>query len=353
MNEPSTQLEFLTPAWIGGASPSAAAEVRVATIRGHLRQWLRILHPNAAYDDAIFGRIAGEGRNARASSSCVALRLVKAVGSSQALDLPAYERLNRNTSRDENYFLWSLASKPRGVLLPGASSEFTLSVRWFPTPASRNQTLRPIFASALRAFILLGCMGTRATRGYGSVWEKGKDLADAAQLRQELSFLPECVSVRLLDGEFDDGRTALAAAARWMRSYRVGSRNFGTTTDEAVIDHDVADPDRPARQNAVVYRQALGLPLAQRFRRDRETHVIQSKYREHPNAAENERYPSPMRIKVIRMGGKFRVLVVLLRLPAFLLPEGTRISLNNRPPRIAELSHQLLNRMMQSGTQVH
>lgn len=345
-------LEFLTPAWIGGASPSTGAEVRVASVRGHLRQWLRVLHPNGAYDEAIFGRMAGDGRSA--SSSSVLLQLVKPVQSRFAKNLVGYlgVRDEQEALQDaESYFLWPLRTQSRGVLLPGGSSDFTLTVGWYPTPANRNRNLQPVFADAFRAFTLLGSMGTRATRGYGSVWEKGKSVADLAQLQQELSFLPQSVSVRLLDGEFDDGRKALAAAARWMRSYRVGSKSFGATTAEAVDDHDVADPARAARAQARVYRHALGMPLAQRFNRGRDNTVtITSRHRH--DGQESDRYPSPMRIKIIRMGEKFRVLVVLLR--PLLLPEQTRISLlGNRPARTAELSHQLLNRMMQSGTEIH
>jgi CRISPR/Cas system CMR-associated protein Cmr1 (group 7 of RAMP superfamily) len=345
-------LEILTPAWLGGASPSVSAEVRGATIRGHLRQWLRILHPDAAYDEAIFGRMAGEGHNAAAASSRVVLHLTKPAHSQVTKNLASY--LGVNDERDalhhpESYFLWPLRTQSRGVLLPGASSEFTLTVRWFPTPANRNQNLLPIFAGGLRAFMLLGCIGTRATRGYGSVWEKGRNIKDVAHLQQELSFLPPSVSVLLLDGEFDDGRKALAAAASWMRSYRVGSHRFGNTVDEAVNDHNVADPEQTAHAQARVYRQVLGMPLAQRFNRGRDNTVtITSKHRH--DGAETDRYPSPMRIKVIRMGRKFRVLVVLLR--PLLLPERTRIFLSNRPTRTAELSHQLLDRMMKSGTHI-
>lgn len=355
MNLPTNayHFEFLTPAWAGGASPAESAEVRIATLRGHLRQWLRLLYPGRHMDEEIFGRIAGEGRNAQAASSRVLLQLEKPVQSATTKNLVAYtaKRDEREALQDpESYFLWPLRTQSRGVLMPGTASEFTLRVRWYPSPANRINRPEQELGNAIKALGLLGNIGTRATRGYGSLWEKGRNFANEGELRDALAFLPASIHVRLLDGTFDDGRKALAAAARWMRSYRVGSTTYGTTTPEAVNDHDVADPAQAALAQAVVYRHALGMPLSQRFNRGRDnTSTVQSKHRH--DGSETDRYPSPMRIKIIRMGGKHRMLIVLLR--DFLLPEGTRITLTNRPSRTAELRHDLLNRMMASGTQIH
>jgi len=354
MLDPTThQFEFLTPAWTGGATPSASAEVRVATLRGHLRQWLRILYPGAGRDAAIFGSMAGDGGNTAAVASKVLLQLAKPVQSFATKNLVSYTGAGNEQDallHPESYFLWPLRTQSRGVLLPGASSDFILRVRWFPMRDPSAADLRRDFGNAVRAFSLLGCIGTRATRGYGSVWEKGKNFDDVEQLQAALQFLPATVKVRLLDGEFNEGRKALAAAARWMRSYRVGSATFGTTTPEAVNDHDVADPAQAARTTATVYRHALGMPLSQRFNRGHHnTQNIQSSHRY--DGAKSDRYPSPLRIKVVRMAGNFRVLVVLLH--SLLLPAGTRISLSNHPARRAVLSHDLLNRMMRSGTDIH
>ncbi|MBL9176724.1 MAG: hypothetical protein JNM65_01600 [Verrucomicrobiaceae bacterium] len=350
MNLPTNtyHFEFLTPAWAGGASPAETAEVRIATLRGHLRQWLRLLYPGQRMDEEIFGRLAGEGRNAQAASSRVLLQLEKPVQSVITKNLVGYtgRRDERDALQDpESYFLWPLRTQSRGVLMPGAATDFTLRVRWYPSPVNRINRPESKLGNAIQALGLLGNIGTRATRGYGSLWEKGRDFANEDQLREALHFLPNTIQVRLLDGSFDDVRRALAAAARWMRSYRVGSATYGTTTPEAVNDHDVADPAQTASVQAVVYRHALGMPLSQRFNRGRDTSTVQSKHRH--DGTETDRYPSPLRIKVIRMGGKCRVLVVLLR--GLLLPVGTRITLSNRPTRTAELRHDLLNQMMASG----
>jgi len=334
--------ELLTPAWAGGATPATQAEIRIPTLRGQLRQWLRLLHPGQNLDQAIFGAIP-DGEAAR--SSLVQLRLTTPVTSTETHDLDSYSRTGNS---DEGYFLWPLRpGNKRAVLMPKTASQFTLETRWFPTPeAGRILGLHgDALQDAITAFTLLGTFGTRATRGYGSVWCPDLLFNTPDELSAKLDFLPDSIQVRLLDGSFRDGRAALAYAARWMRSFRIGSAEYGTATSEGRNDHDVADPAQTPRNNAEVFRQALGLPLTQRFRRPGNPPPIQSTF----ERERNDRYPSPMRIKVIRLGGSFRVLVILLR--DLLLAEGTQINLSNR--RTARLSHQLVNRMIADGTAIH
>jgi hypothetical protein len=158
----------------------------------------------------------------------------------------------------------------------------------------------------------------------------------------------------LKDG-FDDGRKALAYAANWMRSFRVGSSRFGSPTDEGRNDHDVADPEKHPPHEARLYRHALGIPLAQRFSRGQDgTITVQSKFHDGNNW--NDRYPSPLRFKVVRLGRgtKLGLLVVLLR--DLLLDEGTQVRLSAKgryTDRTARLSHDLLDRMMADGDFVH
>jgi len=350
--------EFLTPAWLGGAEPVTSAEVRIPTIRGHLRQWLRLLYPAQHFDEVILGRVAGESRQGQPTSSCVALSLKESVTSRTAVNLTQYTgaRDEREAIADpESYFLWPLRKQSRGVLMPGRTSNFTLRVRWYPAPSNRMNDLQQRMERAVDAFSLLGAMGTRATRGYGSLWPLQESLADDDVLRQRVSFLPPSILVRLLTDQFDNGRHALAGAANWMRSFRLGSTRLfpGHTSAEGVNDHNVADPDQNPERNAVVYRHALGMPLTQRFARGRgNTTKVRSDYRD--SSGRTDRYPSPLRLKVIRMGGKYRLLVVLLR--DLLLEEGTEVTLQANGPyqkRRVQISHQLVDRMMQTGIAIH
>ena len=347
--------ELLTPAWTGGATPEArdGAEIRVPTLRGHLRQWLRLLYRDQHLDEAIFGSVA-EGGTARASK--VQLRLQAPVVSTEAHDLDSYTQRGLEV---EGYFLWPLRPpKKRAVIFPKPSTQFTLETRWYPAPATPKdrEDREKALQQALTAFSILGTIGTRATRGYGSVWDTSHSFPNESALSAALTFLPTTITVRLLDGSFDDGRKALASAARWMRSLRVGSDTYGTATTEGRNDHNVADPAQAAQRNAVVYRQALGMPLTQRYKRGKDERgkdkIIQVKSSYFSNGQDNDRYPSPVRIKVIKLGGKFRVLIVVLK--GLLLDAGTQISLRGGGGnRTATLSHQLIDLIAQAGTAIH
>ena len=341
--------ELLTPAWAGGATPEASAEIRVSTLRGHLRLWLRLLYPDQQLDEAIFGSVAdGNG----ASASLVQLRLVKAVTTAQAHDLASYTGLSEKDAvhHPEGYFLWPLRTQKRGVLMSGSASSFAVEVRWFPRPGSapaRREDRPTALKNAITAFSILGTFGTRATRGYGSVWKPELVFASAANLSSALAFLPADITVRMHDGEYDSGRQALAAAANWMRGHRVGSARFGAVSDAGENDHDVADPMQPAQPNARLQRHALGMPLTQRFRRGLDVTNVQSRYR---NAGvDTDRYPSPVRIKIIKLAGRYRVVIVILR--RLLLKEGTDIYLSNR--RTAKLSHDLIRIIATEGMAIH
>lgn len=348
LHQETHTFELLTPAWVGGATPSESAEIRVATLRGQLRQWLRLLYPDQRLDKAVFGSVAdGEG----ASASLVQLRLVKSVATSQAQDLSSYTGRSPTDAvhHPEGYFLWPLRTQKRGVLLPGQASRFTLEVRWYPRPGCglSNQDHKTALSNALRAFSILGTFGTRATRGYGSVWKSELAFASSSDLSAALAFIPDDITIRLHEGEYSDGRQALAAAARWMRDHRVGSSRFGDLTIAGKNDHDVADPMQPVQASSRLQRHALGMPLTQRFKRGNEVINVQSKYR---NAGtETDRYPSPVRIKVIKLGGKYRVLIVILR--RLLLKEGTDIYLSTR--RTAKLSHDLISVISAEGMAIH
>jgi CRISPR/Cas system CMR-associated protein Cmr1 (group 7 of RAMP superfamily) len=348
--------ELLTPAWTGGAEPSELAEIRVSTIRGHLRQWLRLLYPREHLDEQIMGSAASV-QDSR--SSRVLLRLAAPVLSREALDLKAYTgatRHNEELQHPEAYFLWPLGVKKdgqpnkRGMLREGGC--FNLEVRWYPQPGNPSALQRAAFEQALAAFGILGTIGTRSTRGYGSIWPISASFESESNLSETLATLPGSIVVRMLEGKFADGRKALAEAAKWMRSLRVGSQRFGTTTDEGRNDHDVADPASAPPGEGRVFRQALGMPLAQRFKRNNETTVVSSKFV--LNGPPSDRYPSPVRIKIARIGGCHRVLVVIFK--DLLLKDGTEIRLGGKPPyrqRSAMLDNGLIRKIARCGISVH
>ena len=351
-------LELLTPCWAGGADPATQADVRVATIRGQLRWWLCGLYPDDNADIRIFGAAAEGGMRA----SRVTLRLDKMEARVESQDLEAYMRMRTDQAskrESESYFLWPLRTQKRGALYPPkceSHASFSFSWSWLPFHAEQRELGLKI-ERAVRAFSLLGTRGTRATRGYGSVWNPEDKFNAPGELIAALSFLPPTVQVRLLPSVSDIGLQALAEAALWMRNLRIGTATYGERTEWGRNDHDVADPLQPEKRNAVVHRQALGMPLAQRFRRGNATTVVSSKYSSSDpmggRGLMTDRYPSPVRIKVCRLAGKYRVLVVILR--GLLLPENTKIRLSSKGgyAREALLSHDLVEHIATQGEAAH
>jgi len=347
-------LELLTPTWAAGANQQQA-EIRIPTLRGQLRFWLRQLFPGQGLDSAIFG--ATDSRAPRAS--LVALRLVSSSATSKEQNLEDYTGKSGNAAlqEPEAYFLWPLrrtkeSSQKRGVIHP-SSSGFMFELLWLPPGLPHRSRLQPKLQQTLDAFCLLGSFGTRSTRGYGSVWPKGLNLPDAATLAHKLTFLPETITIRLLPFSADSGREALAEAAKWFRSWRVGTSRFGDEPSEwGENDHDVVLSGHNPQD--VLYRPALGLPLAQNYRNGSR---FQTKYWwSNPDTKQeswNDRYPSPVRFKVARIGNQYRVLLVILR--DQLLPETTRLRIEggNQPPREVHLSNELVEEMARAGEAVH
>lgn len=346
-------MELLTPTWAAGADQQQA-EIRIPTLRGQLRFWLRQLFPSQGLDNAIFG--TADSHSPRAS--LVALRLVSppAIGKAQNLDDYTGKSGNAALQDPEAYFLWPLrptkvSSQKRGVIYP-SSSGFIFELLWLPPGLPHRSRLQPKLQQALDAFCFLGSFGTRSTRGYGSVWPKGLNPPDIATLAHKLTFLPKTIAVRLLPGSAPSGREALAGAAKWVRSLRLGTSRFGGTPSRwGENDHDVAP--KPVPQD-VLYRPALGLPLVQNFR----SHLrLQTKYLwldpDNKQESWNDRYPSPVRFKVARIGGQYRVLLVIFR--DQLLPEGTRLRIEGgiQSHREVRLSNALVEEMARTGEVVH
>jgi hypothetical protein len=223
---------------------------------------------------------------------------------------------------------------------------------WLPPALNRRAELDGSLQQALKAFSILGSFGTRSTRGYGSVWPAGADFASPADLARELDFLPASVSVRLLPAVAPTGRGALAEAAKWFRRLRLGTSRFGGTPSKwGKNDHDVAPNPGPQQ---VLYRPALGLPLAQNYRNGPR---LQTKYRWRDSDSGREtwsdRYPSPVRFKVVRVGGRYRTAIILLR--DQLLPDDTRLRVEERGHTVGEvrLSHELFDEIAAHGEELH
>lgn len=350
-------LELLTPAWVSGANPHSA-EIRVSTLRGQLRFWMRRLYPSQSLDRATMGQAGNDGPTA----SHLHLRLSEWTGRIADQNLEDYtgKKGPDATSDPEGYFLWPLrpnkeSQQKRAVIHPGAAGNATLKVeiQWRLLNSSQQREFIPALQNTWEAFSLLGAIGTRSTRGYGGVWPKGLNLRDASDFSSRLQFLPASVSVRLLEGKYGTAREAIAHAAKWFRALRLGTSRFGDTPSEwGRNDHDVAL--KPA-QGSYLHRPILGLPLAQRYK---DGASLKTKYEwRNPDTGKtewNDRYPSPVRIKVIRVAGAYRAALVILR--DQILPANTTLSIEERggpSTRRSQVSLSLIDHIAQEGEAIH
>jgi CRISPR type III-B/RAMP module RAMP protein Cmr1 len=169
MNREIYQIELITPCFCAGADQSIA-EIRAPSIRGQLRWWFRVLGGTPTDEGAIFGSVAGEKSGASSS-------LIVRVG--EFKKGPSWQPPIINQNTPENY-VWHFASVsgktsearatfgPRwtstGAISPG--STFKLHLTWLRsiTPAQRV-----LFDKALHAFLTLGTLGLRGSRGLGAI----------------------------------------------------------------------------------------------------------------------------------------------------------------------------------------
>ncbi len=160
MKPPETyRLEFLTPCFCAGALPSVA-EIRPPSIRGKLRWWFRVLGGTPKLEAEVFGAI----QQGIEGSSAVVVRVQDTEVSSKwhPFDLPP------NSERGYLlYFAQASAQGQRwkegGAIPKGAS--FTLNLVWRRRISPQADDL---FRLALRAFLMLGSLGLRSTRGLGA-----------------------------------------------------------------------------------------------------------------------------------------------------------------------------------------
>jgi CRISPR type III-B/RAMP module RAMP protein Cmr1 len=198
-------LEFATPAFLGGASSSAPAEWRSASIRGQWRWWFRALagtalenDPNAvaAAEKRIFGSTGGR--------SLLQIRAVsdhlKICPVGYKLDLPkrtasaiatawdvgpghrdhesTVSRLRLEGHRGEistntvAYLAYGCmdhqGTLDRSCLAPG--SRVMMIIQWHPKAWSAlDSPLQQLAGRSLKAWLLLGGIGSKCRKGFGSL----------------------------------------------------------------------------------------------------------------------------------------------------------------------------------------
>lgn len=203
------QLEFITPCFCAGAVPERA-EIRAPSIRGQLRWWFRVLGGSRDQEHSVFGGID------QASASSIQVR-VRMIGKAEKFEVP---QLLQNSHL--SYLLYFAKSSQDGARWRregalGVKSKFELFISHRYALSQENQMLWDL---VLQAFLNLGTIGLRSSRGLGAFSATGKGICENSfdSLKAELEkkqisfhdFAVDCGRDRLLDN--------LGGALRALRS---------------------------------------------------------------------------------------------------------------------------------------
>lgn len=190
MEKLTFELEFITPAFIGGALPEKA-ELRPASFIGLLRWWWRALRCEGdikkLYKEEV--KIFGGHLEDGAVAARVALRIKENVNIVENKPLKDYAGLNYFYNKQKGtlsgkdsgigYLLYStmLPNRARGFITEGSKFELTL--------LGDSEAIKHYIAS-LWCLVFLGGVGTRARRGGGNM-----NCLSVEPAFRELSFQPE------------------------------------------------------------------------------------------------------------------------------------------------------------------
>ena len=158
MKTETYHLKLITPCFCAGAN-QAQAEFRAPSIRGKLRWWFRILGASPADEALVFGSTAGN--TGRAGALCLRTR-------TESSDLK-WNPIEFGSVSNTGYVLYFAQASGNGIrwndhgALP-VGSRFLMQLVWrrrLPGPSAE------LFDLALRAFLMLGSLGLRGSRGLG------------------------------------------------------------------------------------------------------------------------------------------------------------------------------------------
>jgi CRISPR type III-B/RAMP module RAMP protein Cmr1 len=337
MNNAEIKFKFITPCITAGAD-KLKAELRATAIRGQLRWWYRALIGDDGETD-IFGGVQGEA----VSSSLI----VRIISENIRTDVQDGQGIIGNQF---DYFLWPLKGTKantnagkRGVIKENQTVEISLSHR-------RNGKNTRLPENVLKAFLLLGALGTRSRRCYGSIWPEEVKIDGVkwvvptnesdfiAELKRIFDVSAECRIIKI-GASRDNWKSAVNQCAAFLKAFRCGSPRSGTPSTWGQNDHDVI-----AGGIQKVYRQAIGLPLTQRYSNGT---VLES-------AIDGcDRWASPVHFKVIPINGQFMPIATVF--PYHSPEDETCVSINRRngPTINTKLDNDLLLQLVTPRCAAH
>jgi CRISPR-associated protein Cmr1 len=332
------KVEIVTHCICAGADQKSA-EIRVPSIRGEVRWWFRALGGSKEEEKLLFGGVHGDAKR-----SSVVFRVENLPPNQEAKNLNDLFGNNQNDPR--SYLLWPLrptrqSDQKRGMFPPGATFDLKYALR-SDMSNGRKELLSKLDA-ALTLWLMLGSLGTRGRRGFGSLALRSDTLAGIGTLEQFRKMLEDNLSVfgqpsikiMTLSDSQDDAMKALEFLGNWLKKWRAGSKKSGVPSKWGRNDHDAV-----LNKRGVLYRPVIGLPITQRYQSSGQT--IDS------NPQTGNRWASPVHLKVLKLGKHYYPLAVFF--PEMAMPDGSRIKLFDKRSQSRWdmcVDHDLLRAMME------
>ncbi|MCB9797043.1 MAG: hypothetical protein H6741_30530 [Alphaproteobacteria bacterium] len=303
------RLRAVTPIYKGGSNPKgidAGRPFRGASIRGLVRYWWRATvderDPERLWrrEMALFGGVFDD----------------KPVASKVRVSVHGATSDARAIRKEEGfgYALWpsemSKDEDPRPFHREGARADLRIS-----GPRAAEEEL----ARALSAWLLLGGVGSRGRRGLGAVWDDDQALqqtpesveALAARVAELAPPLAERPWPSLGGGwlavgapNYRDAMSAWRAALDAMQALR--SANSDDQLGRLARDFPVI---AEGQGRVPGERAALGMPLPFRWKEEGRDRWLNATM----NPAGHNRYPSPVHLRPVPVGGKWAPLMCALR----------------------------------------
>lgn len=186
-----TWLRFITPAFLSGANQNEP-EIRAPSIRGAVRWWFRVLGGTAEQEREVFGGVHG---------GAMASKLVVRVSEVNVKQGGSIEFRPMSDKGYLYYFAKASGSKD-GIhrteqghyVAEGSECKLSFMLRSEPSEVTSQ-----LLVKAIDAFLLLGALGLRATRGCGCFTVGDPITRD--ELAERIGALSEKIMVRVIAEE--------------------------------------------------------------------------------------------------------------------------------------------------------
>ncbi|SKB01662.1 CRISPR type III-B/RAMP module RAMP protein Cmr1 [Prosthecobacter debontii] len=241
MSPVSYELEFITPLFSKGMYEDLP-EVRPPSIRGQLHAWFRTLGYTYADEKAIFGGVTGDP-----IASKVVLRVSGVTGRTDRRDTLPHKHGRGNEA------------SPKMCYLPG--TRFTLHV--LPRLGGLESRQQQQLDATLEAWLLMGALGLRTTRGAGSfIWRPASDTLAPQPPQSFADYEQRCQTLlasaharfALLGQEYSS-----AESARRDCSDTIGGRDDRRSQDSLTAIRDPLGCIRPQRKTSPLRFRVVGL----------------------------------------------------------------------------------------------